>query len=123
MLKYSFNDELNILNVKVTDYVNVSDIINHYKYLFENNSFPEKLNVLIDSGNAVFEVKPDEIKKVLKPLLKSINKYDHLHEAILVNNPYKTAIASLFKKKYINFKNYKFNVFSTEEAALNWLLI
>jgi hypothetical protein len=43
-----------------------------------------------------------------------------MHEAIEVDKPYETAIASLFSDGYKD-PNYKFRVFSTKSAAENWL--
>ena len=121
MLKYSYNNKLNILEIKATGTNRVTDIIKHYTYLAENNSFPKNLNFLIDSKDAKIEINPDELSQIFKPLLKTIKKYDVLYEAILVDKPYETAITTLFETQLKTFQNYKFNIFNTQEAALDWL--
>ena len=121
MINYSYNSESKILEAKATGIKKVDDIILHYKHLSETNSYPKILKVLIDSRQAKMDVHPDELKKIFYPLVRAIKTYDSLYEAFLVKNPYETAIATLFEKEYLNFKNFKFNIFSTKEAAIDWL--
>ena len=60
-------------------------------------------------------------KTIKNELLKSIKKYKTIKEAIVVDSPNETAITILYEE-YIDFKNYKHNIFSTKKAAINWLL-
>ena len=68
------------------------------------------------------KVSPEEIKELCKQVEYTISQFESLQEVILVQNPFETAIAQIFEMHYNTIKNFSFQVFSTEEAALNHLL-
>lgn len=122
MFNYIYNSSYNILKVKVQSLLTISGIRNHYKYLEENRDLPQNLKVLIDCRNVKMDVNPEELKDLCKQMENTLSHYEFLHEAIIVENPFETAIAQIFEMYYNTYKNFRFNVFSTEIGALNQLI-
>lgn len=117
---YSFNEKFNILETRLDGNLNIEDIVDHYDRIFKDDSLPKKLKVLVDCRNSTFDIDVDEIDLSFVTLKKALNKYDFIQEAIIVNEPFKTVIVTLFRES-ANFKNYDFRIFSTENAARRWL--
>lgn len=121
MFDYDYNSQYNILKAKANKVLTISGIRNHYKFLEENRNLPKVLKVLIDCRTTKMDVNPEEIKGLSNQLEITTTRFESLREAILVKKPFETAIAQIFEMNYNTFKNFEFNVFSTEKAALSQL--
>jgi hypothetical protein len=62
----------------------------------------------------------NDLKVVVEANLKSLEQYNYIIDAIITDNPKETAFSMLYKELSAT-KKYKFNVFSTREAAIEWL--
>ena len=122
MNSFQFNIELNVLETKKTGAQTILNIIEHYNEITKNNNLPKILNVIIDCRGASFDIKANEIDYTQEAVNNALNKYERIKEAILVDKPYETAIATLFKNYNSDLKSYSFKIFSTEEAAKKWLI-
>ena len=115
------DEELKILRVRYPGMLTKDEIIAHYDELRTNSSFHRNIRILIDCRNSTFTVKPEEVPELIAAARDAVREYDSVKEAMMVTDPYETVIVTLFEKG-INIPNYRFRVFYTEEAALNWLL-
>lgn len=115
------DEELKILRVRYPGMLTKEEIIAHYDELRTNSSFHRNIRILIDCRNSTFTVKPEEVPELTAAARDAVRKFDSVKEAMMVTDPYETVIVTLFEKG-INIPNYRFRVFYTEEAALNWLL-
>jgi hypothetical protein len=122
MREYHFNRTLALLEMRITGHVSLNDIIEHYTMIADDESLPDDLRVLINCTEIQMDVKNKEIKKTMASLKKALKKHTYLKEAIVVSRPYATVIALLFGSMARKFKNYKFKVFSTEDAGREWLV-
>jgi hypothetical protein len=122
MRKYSYNKELDILVLRVSEVIPINEIIDHYLELSKDVALPRKLRVLIDCRGTRLNVDTDEIDLTHDAVKEASNKYEYIKEAILIDKPFETVIANLFQHYNEDIENYKFSIFSTEEVALRWLV-
>jgi methyl coenzyme M reductase beta subunit len=119
-ISYHFDKEKNILVSTITNVLVIEDIINHYKLIENDESFPRNLKVLIQGKDFLFNIKGPEIKAVSEYVISAISKYKSIKEAIVLENSYSTAIGYIFEEGN-KHKNYLFKVFSSKSSAQNWL--
>lgn len=121
MINYRFNTETDILEARAEEAITINDIIAHYRELSDNHSYPFSLKVLIDCRGTNFEVNHGDIEQTHDAVKEAITKYTHIREAIVVDQPHSTVVASLFQSSYYDLKKYSFMIFSTVDAAMSWL--
>jgi len=121
MVKSNFNNdnqllisffEGDIVLTEITDYINATRL---------NKTFPRKLKILTDSRKSNMLLKPEDLPLIVEANNRSLDVYDYIVDAIVLNNPHDTAITYLYgelSKK----NNYFFKLFSDYETAKNWLL-
>lgn len=119
---YLYNEKLDILEVKTKGTLRITDIISHYNELTNNVNLPNNLKVLIDCRGTQLDITINEISFANAAVKNALNKYENIQEAILVNQPYETVVATLFKDYNVDLKKYSFKIFYTEDAAKSWLL-
>ncbi len=122
MIESIFDKEQGILKVSIIDELDLDDIINHFNDIAIDESLPDPLKILVDARKQDFLVKPEQLIHSQKPVMAAIANYCQIKEAIIVDSPYQTALATLFEQLTTNPK-YKFKIFSTERAAFKWLEI
>ncbi len=122
MLKYRFNKDLGFLETEADGNVSLMNIIEHYTLIANGKSLPDKLLILVNCANIEIDVNNREIKRAMASLNTALKSHKFIKEAIIVSKPHSTVIALLFESMAKQFKNYSFKVFSTQEAAREWLL-
>jgi hypothetical protein len=120
MVTYEFNHQTRILEAKFVGEVYLNEIIDYIIYTKENTSYPRLLKIITDANNANFNFSVDDLETIITENEKSLEKYDYIIDAIITEDPQVTAISMLYQELEKNEK-YKFNIFSTKEAALKWL--
>jgi hypothetical protein len=120
MIKSTFKNELNILETQFKNDVYVQDIINYIKATKENKRYPRTLKILTDASQALFKFSVNDLNTIISENNKSLEKYDAIIDAIIIDSPQEAALSILYQELAKN-KKYYFNVFSTHEAAKNWL--
>jgi hypothetical protein len=120
MVTSEFNHKTGILESKFIGEVYLKEIIDYIISTKENNSYPRILKIITDASNANFNFEIDDLGKIITENDKSLEKYNHIIDAIIVTDPKNTAISILYQKLEINDK-YTFDIFSTKNAASNWL--
>lgn len=120
MVDSKFNSELGFLDSKFEGDVIKKEIVDYIDATRLNKSYPRKLKILTDSTNANMVLAKNDLKAVVEANLKSLEQYDYIIDAIITENPKETAFSFLYKELSAT-KKYKFEVFSTREAAIEWL--
>lgn len=120
---YSFNEETSILVLNTKGVMTVEDIISHYVHISKDLLLPKKLRVLIDSRGTKLDLKVEDIARTNNAVKKALDKFTFLKEAIIVDKPYETVIATMFERYYSKMQSYSFKVFSTDHAARSWLMM
>ena len=123
MLNYTINKQLKNLEIVAVNTVTVDQIIEHYLSISRDTSLPRNLHTLIDCTNGKLQInlKNNENEKARIALNKAMNAFDSIREAVIVDKPHETFVATLFREFNHDIKNHGFEIFCTPEAALKWL--
>lgn len=121
MIKSEFNHKTGFLDSQFTDAVTLQEIVDYIDATKNNDDLPRSLKILTDATNTDFNLNPDELYKIVEANNQSLEKYNYIIDAIVVESPKVMAISILYKEMAENNK-YIFKVFSTREAAIDWLL-
>ena len=120
MISSTFNKQLKILKTEFKGDITADDIIGYLIAFKENSNYPRKLKSIVDATNASFKFSFKDLKAFNKEKNKSLENYDIVISAIIINSPATAAISTLYGA-VANSKRYKYKVFSTPEAALTWV--
>lgn len=122
MIKYKYNTDINILEVTFTGEVAISEVFDYIKAVREDKSLPNGLKIFSDASNAKFaeKVKKKELLRFIEENKTSLEKREFMYDAFIVSSNIEMALGMLYRA-IVRFSNYKFNIFSTKEAAINWL--
>lgn len=120
MVDSKFNSELGLLDSKFYGDVTKNEIVDYIDATRLNKSYPRKLKILTDSVNANMILANSDLEAIAQANLKSLEQYNYIIDAIVTANPKETAFSILYKELSAT-KKYKFQVFSTREAAIEWL--
>lgn len=120
MIHSVFNDTLNILETEFKESVSMQDIIDYLLAFKTNTSYPRKLRTLVDARDASFSFSYKAIKAFNKAKTESLECYNMVASAVVINSPATAAICTMYGM-IANNKKYKYKVFSTRDAAIAWL--
>jgi len=116
-----FDNDLGILIVEPEDQLSPQFIIDYYRNLEKNDTYPENLKALCITKASGYPQMTRDVEEIVDALKDACKKYETLKEAFLVEDPFMTVITTLFSEK-ADIPNYRSRIFSTEEAAIKWLL-
>ncbi|MCF6366484.1 MAG: hypothetical protein L3J35_09825 [Bacteroidales bacterium] len=122
MIKSTFNSKSSILETIISDEVTIDEIKKYIISIAEYKNLPNILKIMTDAslGKLPENIKPEEIHKIVKVNNLPLLKRDLICHALVVSSPKETAFGHLYKD-LSRRDNYYFNIFSTKEAAINWL--
>ena len=120
---YSYNKETQVLELRTEGVLKVDDIISHYVHISKDKTLPRKMRVLIDSRGTKMDLKIEDIALTNEAVKQALANFTYLKEAIIVDKPYETVIATMFERFYSKMDSYSFRVFSTDHAARSWLMM
>lgn len=120
MVTTKFNQQTNILESKFEGNVILSEIVNYIIETKENKSYPRKLKILTDSVDGIFNFTIEDLKIIVEENYKSLEKYELIIDAIIIDDPKNTALSMLYLE-LAKTNKYKFEIFATKSAALDWL--
>ncbi|MDO6760563.1 hypothetical protein Q4566_10165 [Tamlana sp. 2_MG-2023] len=120
MIKTKFNNELQILEITFTGEIHASDVCHFISSFKKNKSYPKKLKGIITATETVFKFSIPDLSTFDRAKSASLENCDLVVMAIIINNASTAAMSTLFQIQ-ANNKDFKFNVFSTREAAKFWL--
>jgi hypothetical protein len=123
-MKYSISidHKLRIIRYKHTGIIQAAEIEEAWQEFLTMKEFTElKYNLLSDYRNSVFDI-PIKFADVI---IEFMNAIKHIvngkKQALIVDDPYSTAISIIFEDMVYQKVGFIVQVFSTEEAALRWL--
>ena len=120
MITYSFNDA-NIFCIKFTGDITFEEIKNFLSKFKTLSNLPQKLQLLYDFIEANIKIQPDDIKAISTLADEATINYKFVKTAFMVDKPMETAFSIMFSQPQNN-KNKVRKVFTTESAAVQWLL-
>ena len=120
MVTSIFNQETGILESAFTDEVTLQEIVDYIISTKENKTFPRTLKIKTNATKANFNFSIDDLETIVNENEKSLEKYEFIIDAIIVDDPKTTMISMLYQRLEKN-KKYKFEIFSTAIGASKWL--
>lgn len=122
MIHSAYNKETGIIESRLTGMVTVEEVFQYINKLKDLDKYPKRMLILTDSIHGRFEFSEEEDRQMVRLVTKYITSFDLIKDAIIVDDPRTTAFSILFRRAASSLPNYHFEVFSTREAALKWLL-
>ena len=120
MITSTFNSHTGVLESEFTGDVTLNEILNYIIATKNNKTYPRLLKIKTNATHANFKFSIDDLEKIVLENRKSLEKYDAIIDAIIVENP-KTTVISMLYQELEKDENYKFNIFSTNKGATEWL--
>ncbi|WP_372770386.1 hypothetical protein [Lutibacter sp.] len=121
MIISKFNQQTGILENEFTEDVTLEEIVNYMISAKENKIYPRLLKIKTNATNANFLFSIDDLKTIVIENDKSLENFNLIISAIIVDNPQTTVISMLYQMLAEKNDKYIFNVFSTDKGALQWL--
>ncbi|NQT64398.1 MAG: hypothetical protein HQ556_15660 [Candidatus Marinimicrobia bacterium] len=121
MVKTSFDHHTGILHSTFDGNVTIVEIVEYIRATKNNSEYPRKLKILTDLKHAEMNFSPTDLNLIVEENYKSLERYTFIHNAIVVESPRVTAITMLYQE-LAKTNKYKFEVFSSREVALQWLV-
>ena len=119
MISYSLNSD-GIFYVTFSETVTTEHIKNYLSEFEQLDYLPGKLLALYDLRNAALKIESKDVSVISDITNKSTRNFHTVRTAFLVEKPNVTAYSILFSEEHVPKKT-KREVFSTKEAALDWL--
>lgn len=120
IFKYRFDSELNILYKNYFGLISIEDIFVSWEHAFNNNVIPEETKgVILDFRKANFDFKVDRFVDIASFYKKHIRIFKGMRIASISVEPSDVVIPMMVKTRD---EGYSSEPFSTEEAAINWIL-
>lgn len=121
MITYRFNETLQILEVKYKGCITLEDLMEFGNWVATNRELPRELKILTVASDAEYKLVHKDFNKLLLALEHNCRFYSFIKAAYIHHKPMETAYSYLLYHKK-NIPNYHHAVFSTYEAAIDWLL-
>jgi len=124
-LRYKILEDCGLILEKFVGTINLSDMIVCVSKLFSDKKYDPNYLVLCDIRNANFVFNNNDLSKFIEFSHNAYHKFEvkeNRFMALLAHTPKQTALANLYSEKGFGIFGI-FKVFSTEEAALDWLTL
>lgn len=122
MITSHINRDTGIVETVLSGLITFEDVVRYIDELKNLQKFPKKLLILTDSVNGRFEFTAEEDQKIASMVQQHAPHFEVIKDAIIIDDPRTTAYSLLYRNASSNIPNYLFEIFSTREAAINWLL-
>jgi len=118
--KYKLNSELNILYKYYYGSISIEDIFSSWQYAFDNNMISKDIKgFILDFRESTFDFKVDKFQDISNFYKEHIDVFGGTKIGLISVNPRDVVIPILFTTKD---KGYKSSAFSTDQAAIDWIL-
>jgi hypothetical protein len=121
MISYQYNHSKGFLEVFYTGVIVLEDLLEFGENIYSDASLPRNLYMITDATQAKYKITVSEFSTMFKSLKKHISAYELIKVAFIQSKPRETAISTLLSAQN-PIPNYYHKVFSTWQAAENWLL-
>ncbi len=98
MVNSTFNDDLNILETQFKNEVYVKEITDYIKATKNNKTYPRTLKILTDASEALYKFSVNDLNTIISENNKSLEKYDAIIDAIIINSPQEAALSILYQE-------------------------
>lgn len=122
MIHTIYDPELRVISTYYSGKIDAKEIIEYIDKLEVDKKVYENLLYFEDQSKAEFIFNPSEIRKLIHALFTKASSLSAIRVAILNLRPKETAF-SLIAIRLLKGKKVNAKVFSTKEAALDWLLL
>jgi hypothetical protein len=120
MIYYSMAEQ-GVFSVMFSGPVTFSDIKEYLDRFKTIEDLPEKIRLLYDMREGEIDLAEEDLINIARLADEATEKYSSVYTAFLVSKPDVTAFTYIFSQFKRN-KHSTRRVFSTQEAAINWLL-
>jgi hypothetical protein len=122
MVISKFNSKIGILETKFEGKVSVKDMLDYIFSIRKNSNLPSILKIYSDATDAKFEenVSRKDLEKFLEENRITLAQKAFVYDAFVISSTFETALGMLYRELN-KIDNYKFEVFSTKEAGIEWL--
>jgi hypothetical protein len=120
MISERFNPSNGFLETNWEGDIGLEEIIEYIRRTKLNTQYPRRLKILTTAEKAVFNLTIDDLVKISMENELSVGRYDLIIDAFVVDKAVESALTTMYKSVSAA-KNYYFQVFSSREAAKNWL--
>lgn len=122
MITCFFNKSLDILETKIKGDISINDIIKYIIDVREHKMLSGKIKIFTDASQGKFteKVRKNGLARFLEENKKTLVQIEFIYDAFVVSGTFETALGLLYQG-LIEIPNYRFKIFSTKEAALEWL--
>jgi len=118
--KFELNSELNILYKNYYGPISIENIFSSWEHAFSNDVIPSDLKgFILDFRESTFDFKTERFIEIVDFYKRNIEFYRGKKVALISTNPSDLVVPILFNSKD---KGYSSKSFSTQEAALDWIL-
>lgn len=120
MISEIFNPSNGFLESTWEGDVSLEEIIEYIRRTKANTEYPRRLKILSLAEKAVYSLTIADMVKISAENELSVEKYDLIIDAFVVAKAVESALTTMYKN-VSSVQNYYFHVFSSREAAKNWL--
>lgn len=120
MVESIFNNSSNMLETNYLGNVSCKEVVDYIDATKLNSEFPRTLKIISDTRDGLFDFSIEDLGKIVAANNQSLEHYNAIIDAIIVDDPKNTVLTVLFQQ-LANRKKYKFEIFATKAAAINWL--
>lgn len=120
MITNIYIEEKGILESRWEEEVTLEQIVDYIRQTKNNYNYPRNLKIITYASEAELALKPDDLKVIVEENIQSLANYDTIVDAFIANEAQVAALSFLYEK-FSRMETYKFKVFSTQEAAMEWL--
>jgi hypothetical protein len=98
-----------------------NNLLDDIEKVGDDSNLPKQLKIITDARNAIFEFMPEDIDALANSVEKYMGKFVHIKEALIQSDPFVTALTVLYQLKLSKLENFEYQIFSTIEAATDWI--
>jgi len=123
MLSLDINHDIGIIIQKQSGEIKQRDLKNAWLTILEMKSFRfHGYDLLSDFRDGKLVSLTDEIKRAREFFTHNRETLNGKKEAIITSDPYTSAMCQLFERYAMECAGMQIRIFSTEKAALKWLI-
>lgn len=122
MITRKFDKEKKILIVKYIGKITINEILNYITSVADDKTLPRDLKIIEYTDDIEYDFDVNEISEITNELRKQIKKFDSVKMCIIHTKPLPTAYSVIYIRES-TIKDYTIKLFSTKEAAMQWLMM
>ncbi len=120
MITNTFIPDKGILESVWEGDVDLDQIVHYIRETKGNKEYPRRLKIITHAHRSTLLLNPDDLRVIVEENVQSLAQYETIIDAFIANEAQVAAISMLYEK-FSRMLTYKFKVFSTPEAAIEWL--